>query len=84
MELFPAEVERRRTEPVWKMETLFLFAIALLSFVRSFVGHGVASDPLRRLLQHRDTTSNSEIKAMMFILLGEEDEEEDRSSFFPL
>jgi hypothetical protein len=56
----------------------------LLSFVRSLVGRGVASDPLRRLLQHRDTTSNSEIKAMMFILLGEEDEEEDRSSFFPL
>jgi hypothetical protein len=56
----------------------------LLSFVRSFVGRGVASDPLCRLLQHRDTISNSEIKAMMFILLGEEDEEEDRSSFFPL
>jgi hypothetical protein len=50
-------------------------------FVRSSVARGVASDPLRRLLLQIGYHFNSEIKAMMFILLGEEEEEEDRSSF---
>jgi hypothetical protein len=38
------------------------FALFLSFVVRSFVARGVASDPLRRLLQHRDTISIQKLK----------------------